>query len=46
MSKIDGPERAEFVYIKLYFLKIPMDNVQDNTEHYRIHDDTNDEHSV
>ena len=46
MVEIDGPEHAKFGYLKLHFLKIPMDNVQYNTKHYGMHDDTDDEHSV
>ena len=47
MAEMYGPEYAKFVYLKFHFLKIPMDNaVQSNTEHYGMHDDTDDEHSV
>ena len=46
MAEIDGPKHAKFVYLKLHFLKIPTDSVQYNTEHYGMHDDTDDEHSI
>ena len=31
---------------KVALLKVPIDSVQYNTEHYGINDDTDDEHSV
>ena len=46
MVEIDSPKHAKFVYLKLHFLKIPMDSVRNNKEHYGMHDETNDEHSV
>ena len=44
--RCSGPEHAKFVYLKLHFLKIPVDSVLYNTEHYGMHDDTDDEQSV
>ena len=44
MAEIDGQKHAKFVYLKLHFLKIPMGSMQYNTEHYGMHDDTDDEH--
>ena len=46
MAEIDGQEHLKSVYLKLHFLKLPMKNVQYITEHYGMHDDTDDEHNV
>ena len=46
IALIDGPKHAKFAYLKLHFLEIPMDSEQYNTEHYGMHDDTENEHSV
>ena len=46
MTEIDCLKTCKICLPKVVLLKIPMNSVQYNTEHYGMHDDRDNEHGV